>query len=265
MKRTEWYRTVVENLGLPMLIRVQLLRRFGTRGSLSQLTSKDLLHPVLARNGSSDFGVFGQIFGLREYCCLDFVEEPKLIVDCGANVGYSSAYFLSRYQKSFVIAVEPDPGNFAVLQRNVSPYGERCQAIQAAVWWRSETLRFKQPATHGKEWACAVEAGPSEGPPVRAVSIPMLLGMTALKRVSILKIDIEGSEKELFSHDVGWLELVDNIVIELHGDACHDLFLQVIHPWSSNISTCGELTVCQLRRHRSSVGYPHQAAFGASG
>ena len=84
---------------------------------------------------------------------------------------------------------------------------------------------------HGKEWACAVEAGASEGPPVRSVSIRMLLEMTELKRVSILKIDIEGSEKELFSHDVGWLKSIDNIVIELHGDErARELFFELFIP-----------------------------------
>jgi FkbM family methyltransferase len=248
MTRAEWYRTAIKNLGLLRSMRLQFLKRYGTQGRVSQLTSKDLLHPVLARNGSSDLAVFGQIFAMREYRCLDFVQEPGLIVDCGANVGYSSAYFLSRYPKSLVLAVEPDPGNFLLLQRNVRPYGDRCQTIQAAVWWRSETLRFKQPATQGQEWACAVETGPAAGNPVPSITIPMLLGMTTLERISILKIDIEGSEMELFDHNPDWLDSVDNIVIELHSDACRNLFLQVIRHRLSNISTCGELTVCQLRR-----------------
>ena len=78
----------------------------------------------------------------------------------------------------------------------------------------------------------------------------MLRGMTTLERISILKIDIEGAEMQLFGHDTDWLDSVDNIVIELHGDACRDLFLQVIRPRLSNFSTFGELTVCQLRRPR---------------
>ena len=52
---------------------------------------------VYCRAHTSDLGVFRQIFIDREYRCLDDVQEPRLIVDCGANVGYASAYFLARH------------------------------------------------------------------------------------------------------------------------------------------------------------------------
>ena len=109
LARIEWYRTAVKNLGLPSLLRRQIQKRFGTQPI--RLTSKLLMHPVYARAGTSDHQVFDQIFIEREYRCLDGLKNPQFILDCGANVGYSSAYFLSRFPDSFVVAVEPDALN----------------------------------------------------------------------------------------------------------------------------------------------------------
>src|SRR4051812_34765918 len=68
------------------------------------LNARHARHPVLARAKSSDVQVFHQIFIEREYRCLDAIDCNGLIIDCGANVGYSAAYFLSRYPKAQLIA-----------------------------------------------------------------------------------------------------------------------------------------------------------------
>ena len=46
---------------------------------------KGFNHPFYARFGSSDIGVFNQIFSEQEYSCLSDVVDPKLIIDCGSN------------------------------------------------------------------------------------------------------------------------------------------------------------------------------------
>jgi hypothetical protein len=37
-----------------------------------------------------------------------------------------------------------------------------------------------------------------------------------IDRVGILKVDIEGAEKEVFSGAASWIDRVDGIIIELH-------------------------------------------------
>jgi FkbM family methyltransferase len=80
---------------------------------------------------------------------LDHIESPRLIVDCGANVGYSSAYFLSKFPTSTVIAAEPDSGNFDLLLQNLSD-GDRFMAIKAVAWPFDEPLQF-QSSTLAKD------------------------------------------------------------------------------------------------------------------
>ena len=103
------------------------------------LTSPYAMHPVWCRPDTSDITVFYQIFGHREYRCLDHVQDPKLIIDCGANVGYSAAYFLSRFPGVKLIAIEPDRSNFETLRDNLRPY-ENWEAIKAEVWVKSTNL-----------------------------------------------------------------------------------------------------------------------------
>ena len=69
------------------------------------LWARDADHPLRCRAGSSDLSVFRQIFLEREFGCLDDIEDARLVVDCGANVGYSAAYFLSRFPTTDIIAV----------------------------------------------------------------------------------------------------------------------------------------------------------------
>ena len=86
------------------------------------LTSRFAKHVMQYRRRTSDLYTFQQIFIEREYACLDDLEHIRSIIDCGAYVGFSSAYFLTRFPSSHVVAIEPDPKNFSVL-RKVAPSG----------------------------------------------------------------------------------------------------------------------------------------------
>lgn len=205
------------------------------------------LHPLWWRYHSSDHDVFNQIFLFREYRCLDQVVDPGLIIDCGANVGYSSAYFLSRFPQAIVIAVEPDPDNFAVLQANLAPYKGRCRAIHSGIWSDSVGLVVaEEPFGDGREWSRQVRpAKPDETPTIIAIDIGILLEESGFERISILKVDIEGAEAIVFASNYQeWLHKVDNLVIELHGSECESIFFNAIAQENFVVDRCDELTVC---------------------
>ena len=52
--------------------------------------------PIYMRTGTSDYAVLRQVFIDREYEIRDLA-DPRIIIDCGANVGYASVYFLTRF------------------------------------------------------------------------------------------------------------------------------------------------------------------------
>lgn len=97
-----------------------LARVFGHR-----LWPRGLKKPIFYRPGTSDLDVYTQVFDTLEYRCLDHVISPGLIIDCGANVGFTSAYLLSRHPSARVIAVEPDASNYLALRANLAQFGVR--------------------------------------------------------------------------------------------------------------------------------------------
>jgi FkbM family methyltransferase len=226
----------------------RLRNRAAAAGHPFVVLSKRARHPLYCRAGTSDVDVFGQMFVQREYRCLDDLADVNLIIDCGANVGYSSAYFLTRFPKGTVICVEPDPGNFRALQLNLEPYDGRARVLHSAVWSEKVGLVIDEsPRGDGREWARTVRAvRDREVPTLAAIDIATLIRESGYERVSILKIDIEGAEEVVFSSGrYEWLEKVDNIVIELHGDRCERLFHQAIAGRGFAVSRCDDLTVCK--------------------
>jgi len=184
------------------------------------LTARQCEHPLRLRAGSSDLDVFRQIFIEQEYHSLSDLDDPRSMIDLGANVGFSSAWFLSRYPSLGVIAVEPDPDNVAAMRVNLAPFGDRVEIRESGVWSRPVPLRVLRGVFGDKrEWATKVrEAQAGETPDLIAVGMPELIAATGRRRVDLLKIDIEGAEGELFANPpVRWLDQVENIVVEAHG------------------------------------------------
>ena len=46
---------------------------------------------------------------------------PLRMIDAGAYIGDSSAYFASKYPDLKIVALEPHPANYAMAKRNSSP------------------------------------------------------------------------------------------------------------------------------------------------
>jgi FkbM family methyltransferase len=205
-------------------------------------------HQIWARYQSTDLDVFYQIFIEEEYACLENSNKSKLIIDCGANVGYSSIYLLNKYPNAHVIAVEPDEENFKVCQKNLSPYSDRVTVIRSAVWSRSVGLIFSENTyDNGYEWAIQVRECPEDRQPdLLAIDLLSLLEKSGFTNIDLLKIDVEGSEVAIFSNNYQtWLDRVKNLVIELHGEKCEQTFFKALSEYKYNLSKSGELTVCQ--------------------
>lgn len=219
--------------------------RRGRAGATYTIRPKGYPYPLHLRYGTSDPYVFRQIFVEQEYAPFRASGEIRLIVDCGANVGFSSAYFLHRFPNARVIAVEPDPANFALLEQNLRPFGARAQAINAGIWSHEAGLVVCRYGEEG--WRTQVrECQPGEAPDVQATDIPALLTLSGRERIDLLKVDIEGSERVLFdAQSRRWLDAVDNIVAELHGPECEKVFFGALADARFDRSTSGELTICQ--------------------
>jgi FkbM family methyltransferase len=148
--------------------------------------------PFDVRLGTSDLRVLEQVFARREYSLPKSV-KPRTIIDAGANIGCTTIFFANRYPDARIIAIEPEASNFEMLQSNCAGLSN-VVPVPAAVWSHPTTLTFVDPKW--PKWAFSMKERTNEGAPVRGVTIPQLIEEFSLDRIDVLKMDIEGGEKE---------------------------------------------------------------------
>jgi FkbM family methyltransferase len=213
-----------------------------------------LAYPVTIRMfPSSDGFVFDQIFVHHEYTPIcDRLANPKFILDLGANTGYASAFFASRFPAARILAVEPDPGNYKFCLRNVAPDGGRVNVMQGAVWGKQARLALtRENSCDGRDWSTrVVEAAPGTNAEVQGWDMKTLLDMAHQNDVDLVKIDIEGSEAEVFAANASqWLPRVRNICVELHDEKCREIFMRALNGYYYELGKYGEFTCCfNIRR-----------------
>jgi FkbM family methyltransferase len=167
------------------------------------------------RTNSSDIRVFNDVFVKQDYDLSFLKLAPRFIIDGGANVGCSSLFFAQRYPKSLILAVEPEISNFRILFHNVKST-PNIIPIHAALWNRRASLTVENPKD--EKWAFRViETRGKESSKIKGVTIMDLMAIARMEYIDILKLDIEGAERELFeSNYETWLDKVSVIIIELH-------------------------------------------------
>jgi FkbM family methyltransferase len=222
---------------------------------LVKLKIKNAEYPIFMRVGSSDREVLGQVFIEEEYESVA-VGRPRTILDLGANVGYSSAYFLSKYPTASLVAVEPDPSNYAICCRNLEPFGGRAKVVHGAAWpERSKLVLDRGTFRDGREWATQVKPAAesvTSSDSIDGYDVPTLIGIGGATEVDLLKVDIERSELELFSRNTeSWLPLIRNLCVELHGPDCEAIFYRALAGYSYSVVLAGELIICSGLRVRS--------------
>jgi FkbM family methyltransferase len=197
------------------------------RNTLKRFDIPGIAHPVWLRPGTSDWSVMEQIFLNDEYGFSSWPEHEEaisahyraitqqlkvpVIVDCGANIGLSAIWFATKFPRARIYAIEPEPGNFEILTRNLAPV-ENAVPLQAAISDRD--TRASLVNVYDEPWAWQIQE--SELGEIRTVTIPALLGCCPDGEPLIVKFDIEGSELELFRSNAAWVERVPLIVFELH-------------------------------------------------
>lgn len=143
--------------------------------------------------------------------------KPSVIIDAGAYVGYSSVYFAQKYRQARIIALEPVRANFDLLVRNTSAHPRILARNQAL--WSSVTSATMSDQQQGF-WAFAItEADASDARAIAGVNtttIDEIVREFDIQTIDLLKLDIEGSEKEVLEHSGTWIDQVAVIAIELH-------------------------------------------------
>lgn len=199
------------------------------------VTVKGLSQPVWVRLKTSDIGTFKQIFFKLEYN-FNIAKSPHVIIDAGANVGYASIYFAHRFPKARIYAIEPSGENYEMLKTNVSN-NSNIKPIRAALWKYNTTLTLSGIECNYDAFRICESQECSHNTiseSVKGMTIDEIMKEYKLDYVDILKVDIEGAEKEVFKNPSSWINRVGVIVIELHDrlvKGCSDVFFHSVQEY----------------------------------
>lgn len=111
--------------------------------------------------------------------------------------------------------MEPEKNNFMMLVKN-SKEISNIYPIKKGVWSKDTYLKIVNP--NDQNWAFVTQEVESNFDyDVEAISLPTILKKFNFDQIDLLKIDIEGAEKQLFNKNIeSWLCLTRFIVIEFH-------------------------------------------------
>ena len=140
------------------------------------------------------------------------IHKKPLIIDCGANIGVSSKYFAEEFLESKVIAIEPEKQNFSNMKRN-------CK--------KNNNIIFEHSSIGSKKGYSKIINEDAEPNMYRTEIIKDTGGIKILTINDIykeyqnclpfiVKIDIEGFEKNLFESNTDWIKITPLIIIETH-------------------------------------------------
>jgi FkbM family methyltransferase len=145
-----------------------------------------------------------------------FLKDVNFVIDAGANIGYTAVLYATWWPNATIVSIEPDTENYELTVLNTKNY-PNIKVIQAGLWYSNAML--------------TIEAGQEDGFVVRevklentnaqnltkAISIDEIMQQHKISQIDFLKMNIEGSEKEVFSNNYkNWLPHTKAMLIELH-------------------------------------------------
>lgn len=162
-----------------------------------------------------DMLTVNEIFCREDY---SIVNECKVIVDIGSNIGISALYFLTRNKDCKCYLFEPVPENVEKLKINLKLFEGRYYLQQKAIANKSGELEFGIEAT-GRYGGLNRKTGKLIT--VQCLNINNVLAEVLNKEqsIDILKIDMEGSEiSTIRSINPNFLNRIKYIYFELHDE-----------------------------------------------
>lgn len=213
LKKIKKWLKLIEVLGLYGGL-VFLLKSL-TAGSLIEFPFHKIGTKIYLRKKSSDVDTFYQNIIYQQYRLKNIPFSPRVIIDAGANIGLSALYFSSQFPSGKIYALEPFKENYDLLVKNTKQHSQ-IVPLHTALWRESKSLAVSDAG--GGFWGVQVresELQQNEG--IKSVSIESLMRQFNIDEIDILKMDIEGAEREVFSANYEyWLPRVKILIIELH-------------------------------------------------
>jgi len=166
-----------------------------------------------------DESVAAEIFQWREYRSAEpIIIAAAMILDVGAHIGLFSLYCRALNPRAKICALEPEPENFKVLSENFKINkinGSRLAAALGATTSAREL--YLAPDNHNHYLLPPDSQAHQTAIKVRAQRLSDVAKQLRLKKIDLVKMDIEGGEYEIiFNLSPAEFSLVGAWLIEYH-------------------------------------------------
>lgn len=169
--------------------------------------------PLYFRNNPYDFATFCEVSLEEAY--RNELTTADFIIDGGGNIGLTAAYFAQQYPDATIATVEPDSGNFGMLKKNTADLPQ-VHPLQGGVWNKSAYLRVVDNGGGNNAFTVTEVDAPTDDS-INAYSIADIMALHGRTKVDIVKLDIEGAEKQVFADGYEtWLPHTRLLIVELH-------------------------------------------------
>jgi FkbM family methyltransferase len=207
------------------------------------------------RKKSTDFLVFEQVILKQEY--KPFLELIKKysqnkglnLVDAGSNVGFASLYLNEHLNINRIVSIEPSKENIKNLKENFHSNSiTNIHIYETGLWEKKTRLKLDTNFRDGREWSLRlIETNENDPDGFDCISIENIFNDEKIEIIDILKIDIEGAEKEVFKafeKDNSILSKIKFIAIEIHDEVADRVKIntQLLNA-GFEIETVGETTI----------------------
>jgi FkbM family methyltransferase len=207
------------------------------------------------RKKSTDFLVFEQVILNQEY--KPFLELIKKysqnkglnLVDAGSNVGFASLYLNEHLNINRIVSIEPSKENIKNLKENFHSNSiTNIHIYETGLWEKKTRLKLDTNFRDGREWSLRlIETNENDPDGFDCISIENIFNDEKIEIIDILKIDIEGGEKEVFKafeKDNSILSKIKFIAIEIHDEVADraKINTQLLNA-GFEIETVGETTI----------------------
>jgi FkbM family methyltransferase len=145
------------------------------------------------------------------------------VVDVGAGIGDFAILAARGHPNTRVVAFEPFPESFALLQENLRLNGvSNVQALPEAIGGQTGTLSLDLSSGEPLQFSTGGLPPPEKSLTVRCLSLADAFERQGIRHCDLLKLDCEGAEYEiLFRAPDALMGRIEHLVMEYHDGVSH--------------------------------------------
>jgi len=194
---------------------------------LDDLSGRERVRPVrvggtniYVRTNTSDLNAAKDGLFDKEYENIR-CSDPRVIIDAGAYIGTSAIFFAKKYPNARILALEPEESNFNMLLKNTETY-ENIIPIKSALWGvvGKKIIQYRYTGHWGYGISDTHNRTETTGQEIDCVTVGSLMKEYSFDKIDLLKMNIEGGEKDVLENSSDWIDSVNIMMVELHDRIC---------------------------------------------